>query len=43
MALGVKPLLVLEQGPENGTPQTMEVAEAHRRSCRYAKDVFSQG
>ena len=43
VALGVKPLLVLEQGPENGTPQTMEVAEAHRRSCRYAKDVFSQG
>ena len=43
VAIGVKPLLVLEQGPENGTPQTMEVAEAHRRSCRYAKEVFSQG
>jgi len=40
-ALGAKPLLVLEQGPEQGTPQTIEVAEAHRRSCRYAKEVFS--
>jgi len=39
--IGVKPLLVLEQGPEQGTPQTMEVAEAHRRSCRYAKEVFA--
>ncbi len=40
-ALGVKPLLVLEQGPEQGTPQTIEIAEAHRRSCRYAREVFS--
>ena len=40
--MGAKPHLVLEQGPEQGTPQTIEVAEAHRRSCRYAKDVFSQ-
>ena len=41
-AMGAKPLLVLEQGPEQGTPQTMEVAEAHRRSCRYAREVFSR-
>ena len=27
---GVEPLLVLEQGPEQGTPQTIEIAEAHR-------------
>lgn len=40
--MGAKPLLVLEQGPEASTPQTIEVAEAHRRSCRYAKEVFSQ-
>jgi inosose dehydratase len=38
---GVEPLLVLEQGPEGGTPQTMEIAEAHRGSCRYAKEIFS--
>jgi inosose dehydratase len=42
VAIGVKPLLVLEQGPEQGTPQTLEVAEAHRRSCRYAKEIFSR-
>lgn len=41
-ALGATPLLVLEQGPEQGTPQTIDVTEAHRRSCRYARDVFSQ-
>lgn len=40
-AMGAKPLLVLEQGPEQKTPQTIEVAEAHRRSLRYAKEVFS--
>ncbi len=40
-AAGAKPLLVLEQGPENGTPKTLEVAEAHRRSCQYARQVFS--
>jgi inosose dehydratase len=39
---GVEPLLVLEQGPEQGTPQTIEIAEAHRRSCRYAKEVFAR-
>jgi len=41
VGMGAKPLLVLEQGPEHGTPQTIEIAEAHRRSCRYAKEVFS--
>lgn len=35
------PLLVLEQGPEQGTPATMEIAAAHRASCRYARDVFA--
>jgi inosose dehydratase len=41
--MGVKqPQLVLEQGPENGTPQTMDVAQAHRLSCAYAREVFSK-
>ena len=40
-AKGAKPLLVLEQGPENGTPQTIDAAEAHRRSCHYVREVFS--
>jgi inosose dehydratase len=40
-AMGAKPLLVLEQGPEQKTPQTIEVAEAHRRGLRYAKEVFA--
>ena len=38
---GVRPLLVLEQGPENGTPQTLDVAEVHRRSVRYVREVFA--
>ncbi len=40
-AAGATPLLVLEQGPEKGTPQTLEVSEAHRRSGRYAREVFA--
>jgi len=40
-ALGLKPLLVLEQGPETNTPQTRSVSEVHRASCRYAKDLFA--
>jgi inosose dehydratase len=38
---GIEPLLVLEQGPEPGTPQTMAVEAAHRESCRYAREVFA--
>jgi inosose dehydratase len=41
-AVGAKPLLVLEQGPEQKTPQTIEPIESHRRSCRYAREVFSK-
>ena len=37
----VRPLLVLEQGPEGETPQTLEVAEVHRRSVRYVREVFA--
>lgn len=39
--LGVAPHVVLEQGPEAGTPQTMSVAEIHRRSSQYARRVFA--
>lgn len=37
----VRPLLVLEQGPEKETPQTLDVAEVHRRSARYVREVFA--
>jgi inosose dehydratase len=39
--LGVCPLLVLEQGPEGKTPQTLEPEEVHRRSVRYVREVFA--
>jgi inosose dehydratase len=39
---GVRPLLVLEQGPEGQTPQTLEPDEVHRRSVRYVRDVFAE-
>lgn len=38
---GVKPLLVLEQAVEKGTPDTMDAAESHRRSRKYVEKVFS--
>jgi len=38
---GVRPLLVLEQGPEGQTPQTLEPAEIHRRSVRHVREVFA--
>jgi inosose dehydratase len=40
-AQGVKPLLVLEQAVEKGTPDTMDAAESHRRSRAYVEKVFS--
>lgn len=40
--VNVRPLLVLEQGPEKDTPQTLEVAEVHRRSVRYVREVFAE-
>lgn len=40
LAMGAKPHLVLEQGPEQKTPQTIDAAEAHRRSCLYVREVF---
>ena len=40
-AIGVKPLLVLEQAPEKGTPKTMDAVEAHRRGVEYVRKVFA--
>ncbi len=40
-AISIRPLLVLEQGPEGETPQTLEVAEVHRRSVRYVREIFA--
>ena len=33
--------VVLEQAVENGTPKTMNAAEAHRRGGEYARRVFA--
>jgi inosose dehydratase len=40
-ARGVRPLLVLEQAVEKGTPNTMDAIESHRRSRAYVEDVFA--
>ena len=37
---GVRPHVVLEQGPEGSTPQTMGTAAVHQRSVRYVREVF---
>jgi inosose dehydratase len=39
--LKLKPHVVLEQAVENGTPNTMNVVEAQRRTVVYARRVFS--
>ncbi|MHB8902416.1 MAG: sugar phosphate isomerase/epimerase family protein [Thermoguttaceae bacterium] len=39
-AQGVKPLLVLEQAVEKGTPATMDAVESHRRSRAYVEKIF---
>jgi inosose dehydratase len=41
LALGVRPHLVLEQAVEQGSAHTLDPVEAHRRSCEYAREVFS--
>ena len=38
---GVKPLIVLEQAVEKGTPNTMDALESHRRSREYVERVFA--
>ncbi len=40
-AQGVRPLLVLEQCLEKGSPDTIGPVEAHQRDVTYAKAVFS--
>ena len=40
METGVRPLAVLEQGPEATTPQTLGTAAVHQRSVRYVREVF---
>jgi inosose dehydratase len=40
-AQGVRPLLVVEQAVENGTPHTMDAVQSHRRSRDYVEKVFS--
>jgi len=42
LELGVRPQLVLEQGPEATTPQTMGTAAVHKRSVRYVREVFAR-
>jgi inosose dehydratase len=41
LKIGVKPHLVIEQAPEQGTPKTIDAVESHRRSCAYARRVFA--
>lgn len=40
-AQGVRPLLVLEQCLETGSPQSVDVVEAHRQDLAYARAVFA--
>jgi inosose dehydratase len=39
---GVRPLVVLEQGPEGATPLTMGTAAVHQCSVRYVREVFGR-
>lgn len=41
LARGVRPHLVLEQAVEQGSTRTLDPVEAHRRSCKYAREVFA--
>jgi len=41
LGIGVKPLLVLEQAVEGGSPKTMNAVEAHKRGSAYARKVFA--
>lgn len=40
-AFDVRPLLVLEQAVEAGSPHTLNAVEAHRASVAYARQVFA--
>jgi len=41
LKIGVRPLLVLEQAVENGSPNTMNVVEAFKKSVAYTREVFA--
>jgi len=41
LQLGVKPLLVLEQAVEAGSPNTMNAVEAFKKSTQYTREVFA--
>ena len=39
--IGVRPHLVLEQAVEAGSPKTMDVVDAFRKSSQYARQIFA--
>ncbi len=41
LKIGVKPLLVLEQAVEAGSPKTMNAVEAFKKSTEYTRGVFA--
>jgi inosose dehydratase len=41
LQIGVKPLLVLEQAVEAGSPKTMNAVEAFKKSTEYTRQVFA--
>ena len=41
LKIGVRPLLVLEQAVEAGSPNTLKAAEAFKQSTRYTRRVFA--
>jgi inosose dehydratase len=41
LQIGVKPLLVLEQAVEAGSPKTMNAVEAFRKSTEYTRQTFA--
>jgi inosose dehydratase len=41
LKIGVKPLLVLEQAVEAGSPNTMNAVEAFKKSTQYTRQVFA--
>jgi len=41
LKIGVKPLLVLEQAVEAGSPKTMNAVEAFKKSTQYTREVFA--
>lgn len=41
LKIGVRPLLVLEQAVENGSPNTMKAVEAFKKSTEYTRRLFA--